>query len=254
MSTRLAIPRHQEIAEALRAEIRAGVYPRGSKLPSELALSGRFSVARGTVRQALDALKAEGAVASRRGARCIVLAEPRAQPFSELVSFSAWAHSLGEAPRGRVVSLGSFPAGEIDAARLDVEPGAPVYRLVRVRLLGTFPVLVERTTFPEQVGRLVAAIDLERRSIYAELAEQGVLFAHARHAVSAVAAGDEDAELLGIEPGAPLLRELRRTTSPAGRPLEWSDDRYRGDSVSFSVDNSTAAGRAITGVAERSPE
>jgi GntR family transcriptional regulator len=249
MISRPVLTRHRAIAEELRTAIRAGVYPPGSQLPSELALARRFGVARGTVRQALAALKAEGAVASRRGARGIVLAEPRAQSFSELISFSAWARSLGETPSGRVVSLGRHLADEADAGRLDLEPGSAVFRLVRVRLLGGLPVLVERTTFPDRVGRLVAALDLERSSIYEELAKQGVLFAHARHAVSAVAADEEDAPLLGLEPGAPLLRELRRTTSPAGEPLEWSDDRYRGDAVSFSIDNSISAGRAIAGSA-----
>jgi GntR family transcriptional regulator len=71
------------------------------------------------------------------------------------------------------------------------------------------------------------------------------VFAHGRHAISAVVADREDAGLLGVEPGAPLLRQLRRATSAAGEPLEWSDDRYRGDAVSFTIDNADAAGRAL---------
>jgi GntR family transcriptional regulator len=249
MSSRPPLPRHRAIAEELRAGIRAGLYPPGSQLPSELELARSYGVARGTVRQALHTLKAQGTVASRQGARGVVLAEPRSQSFSELISFSAWARSLGEVPSGRVVSLGRHLADELDAGRLDIPHGSAIFRLVRVRLLGARPVLIERTTFPEWVGRLVAAIDLERQSIYAELAGRGVLFASARHTVSAMPAEADDAELLELPAGTPLLRQLRRTSSRAGEPLEWSDDRYRGDTVSFSIDNSAAAGRTIGPVA-----
>jgi GntR family transcriptional regulator len=242
MSATLAHPpQHRRIAEALRRAIRSGVYPRGAQLPSERELADDFDVSRGTIRHALASLRAEGVIASRKGARGVVLAEPREQSFSELLSFSAWARSLGEEPSGRVVELARRYANRTDARRLDVHEGDPVFSLVRVRMLGDAPVMIERTTFVESVGRLVAGIDLEADSIYARLADIGVVFAQARHTVSAVAADTLDAELLGIAAGTPLLRQIRRTTSPDGRPIEWSDDRYLGDAVSFVLENSSGS-------------
>ncbi|MBV8066324.1 MAG: GntR family transcriptional regulator [Actinobacteria bacterium] len=237
-------PHHRRIAEALRRAIRNGVYPRGAQLPSERELAEDFAVSRGTIRHALATLRAEGVIASRKGVRGVVLAEPRAQSFSELLSFSAWARSLGEMPSGRVVELVRRYADADDARRLDLVEGDPVFSLVRVRMLGEAPAMIERTTFVEDVGRLVAAIDLEADSIYAKLAERGVAFAQARHTISAIAADEEDARLLGIEPGTPLLRQIRRTTSPDGIPLEWSDDRYVGDAVSFVLENSAGSRNA----------
>ncbi|MBV8256542.1 MAG: GntR family transcriptional regulator [Actinobacteria bacterium] len=237
-------PLHRRIADALRRAIRSGVYTRGDQLPSERELMEEFGASRGTVRHALATLRAEGVIASRKGARGVVLAEPRSQSFSELLSFSAWARSLGEDPSGRVVELSRRYADATDAQHLDLGEGDPVFWLVRVRMLGTTPVMVERTTFVEPVGRLVATIDLEAESIYARLAEQGVVFAQARHWVSAVAADDDDAELLGVEPGTPLLRQVRRTTSPEGVPLEWADDRYVGEAVSFVLENSSGSRHA----------
>ena len=111
-------------------------------------------------------------------------------------------------------------------------------------MLSGTAVMIERTTFVESVGRLVAALDLNPDSIYARLAEVGVVFAQARHTVSAVAADAVDADLLGVPAGTPLLRQTRRTTSPEGRPIEWSDDRYLGDAVSFVLDNSSGSRNA----------
>ena len=208
-----------------------------------------FDVSRGTVRHALATLRAEGVVAVRKGVRAIVLDEPRAQSFSELLSFSAWARSIGETPGGRVIELTRRYADELDARRLDVQEGDAVFSLVRVRTLTGVPAMVERTTFLESIGRRVAAVDLESESIYARLAEQGVVFAQARHYVSAIAADEQDASLLEIDIGRPLLRQVRRTISSDGQPLEWSDDRYIGDAVSFVLENTSGsrhAARVIT--------
>jgi len=237
-------PMHRRIADALRRAIRSGVYVRGSQLPSERELMEEFAASRGTVRQALATLRAEGVIASRKGARAVVLAEPRTQSFSELLSFSAWARSLGEEPSGRVVELLRRYAGPTDVHHLGVGEGDPVFSLVRVRMLGGTPVMVERTTFVEAVGRLVATLDLETESIYARLAARGVVFAQARHYISAVAADADDSALLDVPAGTPLLRQVRRTTSPEGSPLEWADDRYVGDAVSFVLENSSGSRHA----------
>jgi GntR family transcriptional regulator len=243
-TTSLQAPQHRRIAESLRRSIRSGIYTRGSQLPSERALMEEFGVSRGTVRQALATLRAEGAIASRKGARGVVLAEPRAQSFAELLSFSAWARSLGETPSGRVVELRRRYADATDADHLGLAEGEPVFSLVRVRMIGGVPVMVERTTFVESIGRKVAQLDLETDSIYARLAERGVVFAQARHYVSAIAADGEDAALLQVPVGTPLLRQVRRTTSPEGVPLEWADDRYMGDAVSFVLENSAGSRHA----------
>ncbi len=59
--------KHKEIFDTLKAEISAGKFVRAGRLPSETALQRRFSVARGTVRQAIAALEAEGIVQRHKG-------------------------------------------------------------------------------------------------------------------------------------------------------------------------------------------
>ncbi len=52
--------RHEEIAEELRRAIDREEYAVGALLPAETDLAARFGVSRGTVRQAVLALTAEG--------------------------------------------------------------------------------------------------------------------------------------------------------------------------------------------------
>lgn len=233
------LPLHHQLRDDLRGAILDGSLPPGRAIPSEAELGGVYEVSRGTVRQALAALRDEGFIAGGRGAQPVVVRAPQlAQPFTELLSFSAWARALGKTPSGRVVEFGARPADGTIAEALGIAPGTPVHRLVRVRLADGVALMIERTSFAADVGALVADLDLAHDSIYAALAERGVVFARAHQSIDALAAPAGDARLLGIRAGGPLLRVRRRTVSPVGRPLEWSDDRYQPDLVSLTIDNS----------------
>ena len=193
------------------------------------------------MRQALATLRTEGVIAVRRGARPVVLGPARTQSFAELQSFTSWARALGEQPSGRVIELRTRPATPDEATALGLAVGDDVLGLVRVRLLGDRPAMVERTAFVPRVGTLVSAADLETGSIYEQLARHGVEVAHARHAIDALGASTLDARLLGVSRRTPLLRDRRIGLDGDGAPIEWSDDRYRSDVVVFGVDNAPTA-------------
>jgi GntR family transcriptional regulator len=235
-------PLHRRIADELRRQILEKQLVPGHRLPSEHELARRYVASRGTIRHALSTLRAEGAIVAGRGSRWVVLGEPLVQSFSELVSFSAWARAEGHVPGGSIVELARRPATKADVSRLAVLEGEPVFHLVRIRLLSGVPVMIERTSFVEAVGSLLVDLDLEHDSIYEQLGDRGIVFARARHTIDAVAASADDARLLDVPRRTPLLRERRSTTSPAGQPLEWSDDRYRGDTIAFVVDNTAMSG------------
>jgi GntR family transcriptional regulator len=231
---------YRKVAEDIKAAISAGGYAAGTRLPSESELAERYSVSRGTIRQAFAALRADGVIASRRGARRTVIGGPPVQSFGELLSFSRWARAIGEEPGGKVISLIRRPATAEEAGRLAIAPDVPIYHMTRVRTLSGRPVMIERGAFPDRVGALLVQIDLEHGSVTERLEDLGIVFADAEHVIDAIPATAEDARLLGVSPRVPMLRERRHTTDLAGLPVEWSDDRYLGSAVAFGVHNSIA--------------
>ncbi|MFE9408995.1 GntR family transcriptional regulator [Streptomyces sp. NPDC006704] len=236
-------PLYRKVAGDLRSAIAAGEYGSGARLPAEDELARRYGVSRGTVRQALAALRADGLVTSRRGTRRVVLGgAARLQSFGELRSFARWARSLGEEPGGRTVAVERAGATQEEAHQLQLSPGATVFHVRRVRTLSGAPVMVERSTYPERVGRLVATMAVDEVSHSEQLELRGVLFTDARHTIDVGRADADDAALLGCRVGDALLRERRRSTDPAGTPVEWSQDRYLPGTVAFTVHNSTGAG------------
>ncbi|MEV0741388.1 GntR family transcriptional regulator [Streptomyces sp. NPDC050549] len=231
--------RHEEIADELRKAIDREEYTVGSRLPAETELAAQYGVSRGTVRQAVAALTAEGLIGSRQGARRMVLASRRSQSFAELRSFAEWARAMEREATGHVAEQGYRPATAEDAVRLQLAEKTPVLHVLRVRGLDGEPVLLERTVYADWISPAVEAIEPDCPSVTQRLYDDtGLVFAYGEHVIDAVAAGAQDAELLGIRRTSPLLRVRRVTTTREGRPVEWSDDRYRSDAVTFSVHNS----------------
>ena len=107
---------YRKVADDIKAAIAAGGYAAGTRLPSEHELAERYSVSRGTIRQAFAALRADGVIASRRGARRVVVGGPRVQSFGELLSFSRWATGHGRGAR-RPGHRDAAPTGQADGSR-----------------------------------------------------------------------------------------------------------------------------------------
>src|SRR5699024_11375603 len=72
-------------------------------------------------------------------------------------------------------------------------------------------------------------------TIYQRLVDPGVDINYATRIIDAIPAEKEDAALLCIEPGTPMLRVRRRAYTLEGVPIEASDDRYVGTVANFTV-------------------
>lgn len=70
------ISAYRAVADAIRVDIEAGVYPRGSELPPQEELASRYRVNQATVSRALRVLNACGLTINRRGLRSIVMPIP----------------------------------------------------------------------------------------------------------------------------------------------------------------------------------
>ncbi|GAB4103482.1 hypothetical protein GCM10028790_25010 [Micromonospora taraxaci] len=74
-------PRYRLIAEALRRRIESGAIPPGALLPAESALVAEFQVSRGTIRQAIAALRELGVANTEHGRGTYAMAN--AQPLAQ---------------------------------------------------------------------------------------------------------------------------------------------------------------------------
>ncbi|RRQ12155.1 GntR family transcriptional regulator [Corynebacterium bovis] len=228
---------HVQIAHHLRELITSGDLRPGDELPSEAELCRRFRTSRSPVRQALTALRTEGLISAGQGRRSVVLSQASSQSFSTLLSFTEWCRSLGVTPGQWTLELARRPASEETAELLDTDPAAPVVEILRLRSMDGTPVMLERATFPLDVGRHLFDVDTDACSIYEHLTSRGIELYRAEHRIDALAAPEADAAVLGTDPGSPLLRVRRQTTDLRGRVVELADDRYLPEHATFTVVN-----------------
>lgn len=237
----MSVPMHVQLADLLRGRIHEGDLPVGAPLPTEAALVKESGSSRGTVRQAIATLRNEGLVSGGQGRPSVVRAAPIGQPFETFLSFTAWALQSGRLPGQKTIEISRRAASPAAAEALGLASGSAVVDVLRLRFLDDEPVMLERSSFVERVGRLLFDTDPDGHSIYAYLIERGVDLHDARHTIDAVGADAVDARLLQVADGSPLLRERRRACARDGEPLEYADDRYRPDRVAFTIDNHRAA-------------
>lgn len=235
---------YKQIADDLRARIAQGDLAPGDDVPTEGELAERWQTSRGPIRNAFAALRAEGLIETTRGRPARVVDRKAQQPVDVSIPFTRWAREIGASP-GAVTQEVSLRRADADkAALLAVAPGTTIVEVLRLRLLGGVPTMLERLSYTEAAGRVLLDADLDAVSITELLEEHGYGSHDVDHEIDAVAADELDARHLEIAEGSPVLRLHRVSRAEDGVAFEASEDRYRSDIVRFTV---SASGRSRRG-------
>jgi len=110
---------YQDLARKLVAEIVAGTWPVGSRLPAERELAVRHAVSRPTVREAIIALEVQGLVEVRIGSGAYVMRQPGDQ---DIPGFGMSAFELTEARlliEGEAAALAASQIGDAELAEIE---------------------------------------------------------------------------------------------------------------------------------------
>jgi GntR family transcriptional regulator len=123
-----------------------------------------------------------------------------------------------------------------EAMVLGLSTGERVIRLRRLRLADDQPMALEQAVVP---ARLLPNPEAIGSSLYVALDKAGVRPVRALQRLSAERLDAEDAEVLGVAPGAPALHIERISYLKDGRPVEFTKSHYRGDAYDFVVELTT---------------
>jgi GntR family transcriptional regulator len=225
------VPRYYTIEQSLRARI--ATLDAHAPLPSDAQLCEEFGVSRMTARGAVQRLVQEGLVYRVPGRGTFVAPARATRTASHILSFSDEMRRRGRTPTSRVVEQTRRAATEEETRRLGADE---VLVLRRVREADGEAVALETAVFPADRVAAVLDRDLESASVFATLAEAGLVPTAGRADIAAQAAGAEDAKLLGVKRGEPLLVERRLIYDQDGVPLELTESRYVGERYGLGVD------------------
>jgi GntR family transcriptional regulator len=230
------IPLHYQIKEALTLQIQSGRWKPDQELPTEEELCRHYAVSRGTVRRAIADLVQQGLVHRKQG-RGTYVSSPKLEG-SILGSYKMYRdqgvpHDAG----ARVLRCERHLASEEIRRVLDLEPGAEVYELERLRFVRGVSVSLQLSHLPAELCPRLEMEDLVHRHLYDVLREKFDLpLVRAEEYVEPVLADAYVAGHLSIAPGAPVFLVERHSYTFSGRIAEFRRATMRGDVYRYRID------------------
>jgi GntR family transcriptional regulator len=232
LDTNSLIPLYYQIREQLRQQITSGQLETGDALPSEAQICAETGVSRMTARQALTQLANEGLVTRQRG-RGTFVAAPKATLDSSQFPLQSYTELLGQIglqAGAAVLAQVVEPATEAVAAQLKLNPGDPVVRITRQRLMRGEAMSLEISVYPHSRCPDLASLNLTNQSIYRLLEERFDLApAYATDTVELSVAGAYEAKELKISEGVPVVLVTRLSFLEDDTPIEFTQIIHRGD-------------------------
>ena len=226
LDPRSPVPKHLQLRDILLDLIEGELQPE-DPIPSERELADRYTVARMTVRQAVDALVTDGRLFKVAGKGTFV-ARPKLDLQIRLTSFTEEMARRGMVAASKTLSFERIKAIGHVARELEVDAGTPIVQYERLRYADGVPMAVEHTYLVDQ--RVPGLADREApSSLYACLADSyGLVPDWGEDSIEAVAADAGLAELLDIPVGGPVLRTERHAYT-GGTLLDYSVLSFRAD-------------------------
>jgi len=219
-------PLYQQIKTLLLKGLQAGEWLPGRVIPSEVELAARFRVSQGTVRKAIDELATENVLVRRQGKGTFVAthAEQATQfRFLRLLPDDGSPPAL----QRRLLECRRMRAPAEVARLLALGAGEAAVQVRRLLLApqdgGLQPVVLDDIWLP---GTLFKGLTMERLQAWRGPmyrlfeAEFAVHMIRAEEKLRAVAAPADDAALLSVPPGTPLLSVERLAYTYGDRPVE----------------------------------
>jgi DNA-binding GntR family transcriptional regulator len=232
------IPYYIQLMDILKEKVRTGIWAPGDQIPGEQDLCEIYGVSRTVVRQALLELELEGVINRRKG-KGTFISRPKISEglIQKLTGFYQDMVERGLKPGTKVLHQEVGPANEKVARFLEIEPGAQVIDILRLRSINEEPIQLVTTYIPYEICPGLATVDLTDLSLYEFLEKEcGIFIAKGRRYIEAVLATDVEAQLLGIERGSPLLMLDSISFSESERPIEYYHALHRGDRSRFEVE------------------
>jgi GntR family transcriptional regulator len=223
-------PKYLRVLNTLRERIEGGTYLPGSGLPSESQLAAEFSVSRNSVLKALGILRQDGWIESQQGVGHFVRGRMPAGRGSP--SYARTGLDLDESTAVELLHVGPILAPPRIARLLHIPDGTPVYERRRRTVSDTGPVDLVTTYLPVDIA---VGTDLTKASrvaggMLAHIAAKKNLRAdYADELLTARRSTDEEAELLGLEAGDPVLSVVITAHQANGDPIATSVVLLPGD-------------------------
>ncbi|MFH1926860.1 MAG: GntR family transcriptional regulator [Chloroflexota bacterium] len=225
------LPLYSQLEAIILEMMQSGELKPHEPIPTESELVQRYGLSRTTVRQAVGNLVKGGYLYRKRGKGTFVSRPKQQHGLEKLTSFSEDMRSRGMKPSSEVLKLEIVKASGHTTERLEIAEGTPVWKIARLRFADGEPMCIQTSYIPTGLVRDIEIADVDGEGSLYELLENKyhLSLREADETLDAALAWPEEARLLGIQRGAPLMVRKRITFLADGRPVEFVTTYYRAD-------------------------
>ncbi|WP_323772509.1 GntR family transcriptional regulator [Antarctobacter sp.] len=223
------VPLHVEVASLLRNQIRNGELKSGDKLPTLKELAEVFGVTSLTVREAMNALDAEGLI-ERTSGRGTFVKHIDIQPRRVFSVKSEMSQLLGgDMPLEVLLSTDTSPLDDV------IVDGTAFKRLKRRHQLGGKPFCLLDVNLRRDIFDS-APEKFETELIVLAFKDLGISLGSATQTVALASADLEMAEGLQVEVNSPVFKVVRKVKDDTDQLVYFGDLIYPGDALEFRID------------------
>jgi GntR family transcriptional regulator len=220
------LPLYRQVRDTLFERIKSGTLRPGEELGSEFQLAAELGVSQGTVRKALEALRAENLLVRQQGRGTFVAEQT---PASVLFRYFNIFDETGKQvlPDSRDARVATGIASIEQQRRLRMEPGTQVIQITRIRTWQRWahkvtPFITETIILPAALFPALESLSPVPNTLYDLFQSRySITVTHIDEQITPVPAPSRVADKLGLVHGTPLLLIDRTTYSLGGMIVEW---------------------------------
>lgn len=229
------VPLYYQLMDIIIEDIRSGEYKENDKLPSERELCEMYDISRATVRQTIQELEKDGYIYKQHGKGTFVSPEIFKQDLLKFYSFTEEMKKIGKKPSSKVLRFETIDIDDKIAKKMKVNVGAKVYKFTRLRLADEKPIMLETSYIPYSRFEGIKRNDLEEKAMYDIFTKKyNAVFSKAEESFQPVLTREDEAKLLGNEPGSPSMM-IERITYEGDNIIEYTIGIARGDRFKYRV-------------------
>jgi DNA-binding GntR family transcriptional regulator len=232
-------PLYKKLYEEILKNIETKKYNCCDKLPSENSFAYEFKVNRHTVRQALQMLKDEGFIYTKKGKGTFISKIKVPYSISDKSSYTSKILDLGYEPKTKLLSADIIEPSEDIAMNLGINTNLKVIELKLLRYANDLPISVSYSYFDAYIYRdIINHLNYEPFSLYKilnncypklEITKVSTVF-------ESIVATSELSELLMMPSNSPILTASTLSKDQNGDLCEYGTSYFRGDTCKIKVD------------------
>ncbi|MCL5986240.1 MAG: GntR family transcriptional regulator [Actinobacteria bacterium] len=231
------VPLYHQLKEIIISKINSGELKAGKRIPSEQYYIENFNISRTTVRQAISDLIIEGYLYRVRGKGTYVSSSKINQWLAEDLTSLTWGmEKRGLGHETVVLKQNVITSDDTMALKLHIKNKSKLFNLERLILIKGEPLALTKLLSPLKFFPDIINIDFSKESFHKTIyAKYNLKIVKADRYFEATIASKEDAEILKLPEGSPIMYVEVISYLSDSTPVEWAYAKFIGSRSRFHV-------------------